>query len=626
MACNCYPMTNMIRGILGTVMVCAFIGISAQTIERIEPPFWWRDMHNPKLQLLIYGEKIGETEPRLESDAARIELYHRTPNPNYLFVDIVITPGVEAENLPLSFVRDDGRILSYEYELKQREEDSANRQGFTSADVMYLIAPDRFANGDTGNDVIAGMREGYDREADYGRHGGDIAGMRAQLEYIRDMGFTAIWPMPLLENDQSSSSYHGYSTTDYYKIDPRYGSNDEYAELSKAAAELGLKVIMDVIANHCGSEHWWMTDPPTQDWIHYYEQDFVQTNHRKVTLLDPYVAEEDRDQMVKGWFVKTMPDLNQKNPFMATYLIQNSIWWIEFAHLSGLRQDTYSYPYRDFMTDWTCAIMNEYPHFNIVGEEMVYDPAMVAYWQRGKYNQDGYTSCLPSVMDFPTTSTLHSALNENDSIWGQGLIKLYENLASDYHYADPLNLLIFPDNHDMSRILTQVNENVALTKMAVAYILTMRDIPQLFYGTEILMSNEGTDSHGIIRSDFPGGWPGDTVNGFTGEGLTKEQKDMQDYVRHLLNWRLNHPVIHTGHLKHYSPQGGVYVYFRYDDSERVMVVMNKNESDVDLAMERFGPMLNGYTSATEIVHNNTVTLNSPVRIGARSTTIFTLSQ
>jgi len=375
--------------------------LSAQTITRVEPPFWYADMKNPKLQLLVYGENISGLTPTIKEKGITIDKVHQVKNPNYLFVDLNIANTVEAGEYTIKFKQKRKTIASYKYELKPRRNNSANRKSFSNSDVIYLITPDRFANGNPKNDEVAGLSEGLNRTKEYGRHGGDIQGIINHLDYIKDMGFTAVWLNPVLENNQEEWSYHGYSTTDYYKVDPRFGSNEEYVQLSNEAAKRGLGVIMDIIVNHCGGNHWWMSDPPTKDWLNYQDQPYQNTNHRKFTLLDPYTSPSDRKIMTEGWFVPTMPDLNQRNPFMSTYLIQNSIWWIEYANLYGIRQDTYSYPFREFMTDWTCAIMEEYPNFNIVGEEWVDDASIIAYWQRGKENKDGYTSCLPSVMDFP---------------------------------------------------------------------------------------------------------------------------------------------------------------------------------------------------------------------------------
>ncbi|NNE26594.1 MAG: alpha-amylase, partial [Saprospiraceae bacterium] len=375
--------------------------------------------------------------------------------------------------------------------------------------------------------------------------------------------------------------------------------------------------------NHCGHKHWWMDDLPFDDWINFQQEGYINTNHRKTTLVDPYVAESDRELLTNGWFVEQMPDLNQRNPYMATYLIQNSIWWIEYADLTGIRQDTYSYPFRKFMTDWTCAIKNEYPDFNIVGEEWVEEPAIIAYWQEGKINHDGYVSCLPSLMDFPLCFTVHKALNEEEQ-WGKGLTRLYEILGMDFLYADPDNLVIFPDNHDMSRIFTQVNEDYDLFKIAIAYFLTTRGIPQIYYGTEILMANPGTDSHGVIRSDFPGGWSNDTINAFTQKGLAANQIEAQNWMKTILNWRKNASVIHDGKMMHYEPRDGVYVYFRYDASNTVMVVINKNDDVSSLDLERFDERLNGFNEGRDVLTNYRYNLSKGIEVLARSITIIEL--
>ena len=575
---------------------------------------------------MIYSQNAAKHDLEISGpgkDFVSVKAIHTLENPNYIFVDLEIAEGSEETSFQIELVGESS-TKAYTYQLREREVGSAERKGFGPQDVMYLITPDRFANGDPSNDVVEGMREGYNRSEGFGRHGGDIEGIRSHLDYIKKMGFTAIWLNPILENDQDKWSYHGYSTTDYYKVDPRYGSNEDYAALSREAADMGIKMIMDIIVNHCGSFHWWMNDPPSSDWIHYYAQDFVNTNHRKTTLLDPYVAPSDREKMVKGWFVESMPDLNQKNPFMSTYLIQNSIWWIEYAHLAGIRQDTYSYPYRDFMTDWTCAIMTEYPNFNIVGEEWVTDPAMISYWQRGKVNQDGYSSCLPSLMDFPMTTALHAALNEDDKEWGKGLIKLYEMLGSDYHYADASELVIFTDNHDMSRIYTQVDEDYDLFRMAIAYILTMRGTPQIYYGTEILMSHPGNDSHGAIRSDLPGGWDGDEIDAFTGNGLTSQQLAAQEYVKKLLLWRQGQPVVHDGDLTHYAPEDGVYVYFRQSEDAVVMVVINKNDEPKTLDLSRFSYNIGDHSAGTEVTNGQTYRLDNSFSAPGRDVLVLEL--
>ena len=570
---------------------------------------------------MMHAPDIGKSKITLDDKSVELVKVHKADSPNYVFVDINIKESKEAGDVNFKIEFENGSHSNLSYELNERDWNPDDAVGFNTSDVMYLITPDRFANGNEENDVIDGMREGLNREAPYGRHGGDIQGIIDQLDYIDDMGFTAIWLNPVLENDQDSWSYHGYSTTDFYKVDPRFGTNEEYLNLSKLAAERGIGIVMDIIVNHCGHQHWWADDLPFEDWYNQLDTSLVITNHRKETLLDPYASKYDRDQMVQGWFVETMPDLNQRNPFMSKYLIQNSIWWIEYAKLYGIRQDTYSYPYREFMTDWTCAIMNEYPNFNIVGEEWINDPAVIAYWQQDKYNKDGYSSCLRSLMDFPLTFNLHKALNEEEG-WSTGLIKLYQSLSKDFHYANANELVIFPDNHDMSRILTQLGGDYDKYKMAIAYILTTRGVPQLFYGTEVLMDNPGTDSHGIIRSDFPGGWVGDSINVFKEINMTEGQKEAQAFCKNLLNWRKDKSVIHNGQFKHFTPENGLYVYFRYDENETVMVVLNKNDERQHLDISRFAEMNIEDKAFFNVINKHRIATAELLSVEANSAAIF----
>lgn len=584
---------------------CAFlaaISVAAQSrIERVEPPFWWAGMHNPDLQLLVYGKDLKGYQARLDYPGASIVGQHQAESPNYLFIDLHFAWNVLPGQFAIVLKQEGRPDLQVDYRLEGRTSGSAYREAFSPADAIYLITPDRFANGDPSNDQVDGMPDPYNRSDPFGRHGGDLQGIRDHLDYIRDLGFTAIWLNPVLENNQPAQSYHGYATTDFYRVDPRFGTNSEYRALCEESADKGLKVIMDMIANHCGHHHWWMQDLPFSDWINYQEHPEI-TNHRRTVNQDPHAAPGDRERFASGWFVTQMPDLNQRNPFMANYIIQNSIWWVEYAHLSGIRQDTYSYPDKNFMADWTCRILNEYPNFNIVGEEWIGNPSIVSYWQRGKINMDGYTSCLPSLMDFPVTMALHQALNEKEG-FSTGWVRLYDVLANDFVYPDPGNLTIFPDNHDMSRILTQVGEDVAKDKLALAFILTTRGIPQIYYGTEVLMSNPGTDSHGVIRSDFPGGWSADRINAFTGKGLSEAQRDMLHFLKTILQWRQHSNAVQRGKLMHFAPEQGIYVYFRYQENDQVMVILNKNEKPVQLDMDRFEERLQGRRSGWNVLQN-----------------------
>ena len=594
--------------------------LPAQSPDRVEPPFWWTDMKNPTLQLLVHGDQIASLDVSITAYPG-LELKQVTTlqSPNYLVLDLLLKEGVQPGTFQIRFKKGNKTVFRYDYQLKQREPGSAERQGFSSSDVLYLVTPDRFVNGNPANDEVAGMKEKPNRAFQGGRHGGDIAGLSQSLGYIRDMGYTAIWLNPVLENDQPDYSYHGYATTDYYKVDPRYGSNDEYLAFSRKAREYGIGLIMDMIVNHCGSSHWWMDDLPASDWLNY-QQEFLEgeyhiTTHRKTITQDPYASKGDTREFVDGWFVPTMPDLNQRNPFMARYLIQNTIWWVEYAGITGIRMDTYPYPDKAFMAEWTCQVMNEYPNFNIVGEEWNETPAIVAHWQRGKSNPGGYTSCLPGLMDFPLQAKVTQGLMADETNWS-GLVYLYEALANDFTYADPSNLVIFPDNHDMSRFYTQVNESYDLFRLGITYYLTTRGIPQLYYGTEILMTNPGTTDHGIIRSDFPGGWEGDTISAFTGQGLSSRQLEAQDFLRKLLNWRKDNTVIHTGKLMHFNPKNGIYVLVRYTDDRKVMVVLSKNTQDTDLELARFREVIGNSQKGFEVLTGQSLDMTQTLRVPA----------
>lgn len=577
--------------------------LTGQRIDRIEPPFWWEGMEHPQLQLMVHGPDIATFSVHIPDSTLTLLSVTRGASPNYLFLDLDIS-FVKNGNYTIHFNKGDLSI-THEYQFKQRKPGSVNRKGFDGSDVLYLITPDRFANGDPANDEVDGLKEGWNRMAEYGRHGGDIRGIINNLDYIADLGFTAIWLNPVLENDQPEWSYHGYATTDYYKVDPRFGSNEEYLELSRKAQEKGLGLIMDMIENHCGSEHWWMQDFPFSDWINFQDEGFKGTNHQRMTNHDPYGSRIDRKMMTDGWFVPQMPDLNQRNPFMSEYLIQNSIWWIEYADLMGIRQDTYSYPEPSFMSEWTCRIMKEYPQFNIVGEEWTVNHPTLAYWQRDKVNHDGYTSCLPGLMDFPLNAVLADAM-VLDEQWNQGFIKIYECLTNDFIYAHPEDFVIFPDNHDMSRIYKRVNGDDLAFELANAFILTTRGIPQMYYGTEIKMTHPGSDSHGVIRSDFPGGWEGDEVNAFTGTGLSDLEKNAQDFIRKLLQWRKSEPAIHEGELMHYIPQENTYVYFRYTPAKTIMVVLNKNKEPYNLHLDRFTERIKNAETFRNVLSDETV--------------------
>jgi len=604
------------------IAVAFSISTFALNVDRVEPTFWWVGMKNPTVQLMVHGQEIASTEISLNYPGVKIKTISRQENPNYVFIDLVISPEAKAGTFPIQFRKSKKEVVSYNYELKNREPNSASRKGFDGSDVIYLITPDRFVNGNPANDAVAGMKELPNRSHMNGRHGGDIQGIKNSLDYLAGMGFTSVWLNPVLENNMTQVSYHGYSTTDFYKVDPRYGTNEEYRELGKAIHQKGMKLMMDMIFNHIGSEHWWMDDMPSADWLNYYPE-YKITNHRRTVNQDPHASEADKKLMADGWFVPTMPDMNQRNPFLLNYLIQNSIWWTEYVGLDGIRMDTYPYPDKFGMAEWTRRMLEEYPDFYMVGEEWAMNPAIVSYWQKGKVNADGYVSELPGLMDFPLNNAVVQGL-KNPETWGGGLVTLYEALANDFLYPNPDDLVIFPDNHDMSRFYTQLGENADLLKMGLAYYATTRGIPQIFYGTEILMSNPGTEEHGVIRSDFPGGWAGDQVNAFTGAGLSAKQKDAQDYFRKVLNWRKTNPVVHSGALKHFAPENGIYVYFRYNESGKVMVVLNKNQEAKTLDTIRFSEVMAACISGKEIISGKNITDLKTLNVPAMSAMIIEL--
>lgn len=595
-------------------------GLAQAPIERVEPPFWWVSMHNPELQIMLYGENIAGLRPETDYEGVTIQKAVSLDNDNYLFVYLKLEPAAAPGEITIRFKNRAGVVAQeLTYRLNAREEGAAQRQGYDNSDVLYLITPDRFANGDPDNDNIEGMPDQLNRKDKWGRHGGDLRGIINRLDYLAGLGFTAIWLNPVLENNQSQASYHGYSTTDFYRVDPRFGSNAEYRELADQGRAKGVKIIMDMIMNHCGSGHWWMQDLPAQDWINNPSRFFI-TNHRRTTLRDPYASEYDRRHFSDGWFVPTMPDLNQRHPLLADYLIQNTIWWIEYLGLAGIRMDTYPYSDMHFMSDWTCAVMDEYPNFNICGEEWSLNPAVLAYWQKGKDNPDGYTSCLPGLLDFPLQAALSKALVEEES-WNAGMINLYDMLSNDFQYADPYRHVIFPDNHDMSRIFTQLNDDPELFRLAMVYFATMRGTPQFYYGTEILMSNTGDNSHGNIRSDYPGGWANDTINAFTGQGLSRQQLEARQFISKLLNWRQTASAIHEGQLLHFIPVNGVYTFFRFDEKQKIMVMLNKTAQQQEVDLNTFTEILPRDSAGKDVLSGRNVPLKDRLIIGPKQALI-----
>ncbi|WP_026934064.1 glycoside hydrolase family 13 protein [Christiangramia echinicola] len=614
------------KQILFCVLLMSVINSYSQ-IDRVEPPNWWVGFEESNLQLLVYGENIGKATPVINYDGVTIEKVNQAKSPNYLFIDLNISENTEQGTFDLILEMPDGKKETYDYELKQRTRPAEDYIGFNNTDAVYLITPDRFANGDESNDIDESLNEKtIDREDDYARHGGDIRGIIDHLDYIDEMGFTALWSSPLLINDMKSGSYHGYAMTDFYRVDPRFGTLEEYKELADKAEKRGIKMIMDLVANHIGLEHWWMKDLPFSDWINYQEQfekgeKILHSNHKRTANQDNYASEYDKKRLNDGWFVDTMPDLNQKNPFMAKYLIQNSIWWIETLKLGGIRQDTYPYPDKEFMSDWAGAIMNEYPNFNIVGEEWSYNPLLIRFWQDGVDN--GYDSNLKTTMDFAMQGKIVEGLNEDEG-WERGLHKLYEGLSNDFSYASPENIMIFPDNHDMSRIYTQLKEDIPNTKMALAYQLVLPRIPQIYYGTEILMDDtEKPGDHGLIRTEFPGGWSDSEVNAFTSEGLTEDQKDMQSFLKSILNYRKESEAIHNGKTIHFAPENGIYLISRISENEKIVLILNKNEEAYDLELERFKELNLQNSEMQNLISKENITWDQTLELPERGVYFYT---
>ena len=593
-----------------------------QKLTKIEPASWWRGMELDTVEFMVYGKDISE----LTAVGKELMVIGSTAleSPNYLFVEVVIADDTRIGKHKLLFKDQKGRQKgTLAIEVLEREEGSAKRKGFSSADFIYLITPDRFRNGDPSNDQVKGMLEGPDRKFIGGRHGGDLAGIIESLDYFEKMGISSLWLNPVLENNMETYSYHGYAMTDLYNVDPRYGTNEQYKELADKAKERGIGIIMDQVANHIGSLHPWMSDLPSEDWVNQWPE-FTQTNHMKVSRFDPHGAEVDRKQFTDGWFVETMPDLNQRNEKLARYLIQNSIWWVEYLGLHGIRMDTWPYPDKQFLADWTKAILDEYPNFNIVGEEWVSDPSLISYWQAGTAKMDDYTTYLPSIMDFPLQSAVVDGLM-GEATWRSSMTKIYESLANDYMYGDLNNIMIFPDNHDMSRIYTRLDEDFDKWKMAMTLFFTTRGTLQFYYGTEILMNNPGTEDHGVIRSDFPGGWEGDAVNAFTGEGLTAQQKEAQDYIRTLAHLRRQSCALNMGEMLHYIPLGEVYVYFKSFGDEHKMIVLNRNDEEVELGLERFQQGLEGFTRMDNVWTGEVEEIGTTFTLAPMGSYIFDLN-
>ena len=596
---------------------------SPAQITRTEPPFWFAGMKNPSLQILFYGKNITQFQPSAPLNVT-ITNVTRTENPNYLFVTI------DTKNLPpgeinFSFTTSKKSFTS-KYTLRPRRTDSATRKSFGPEDVIYLLMPDRFANGNTANDSSQQLTEKANRNNPVGRHGGDIDGIINNLDYIQSLGATALWSTPLCEDNDPAGSYHGYGQSDVYKIDPRYGTNDDYLRLSTELHKRKMKLILDYVTNHWG-DHWTFKDMPTHDWLHQFPG-YAQTNYRMTTQFDTHAATSDAELCEKGWFVKSMPDLNQANPLMLNYLIQNAIWWIEYADVDGFRVDTYSYNDKAGIAKWTKAITDEYPYFNIAGEVWMHSPSQISYWQKDSPVGaiESYNSFLPTVMDFPLHDVIGDVFNEDKAQFDKGIIRIYDNFANDFLYKNPNHMLVFLENHDTNRFNESYNGDLAKYKMGLALIATIRGIPQIYYGSEIGMRGSKATGDADIRRDFPGGWQNDPQNAFTAAGRTEIQQQFFDYTQKLLNWRKSKTVVHNGKMTHFVPEENVYIYFRHDDSNAVMVILNNSTSTQTIKAGRFSEVIQNRKTGHDVITGKTYAVdpNAALTIEPKSALILEL--
>ena len=623
---------------------------AANKIDRIEPTDWFVGMKNPQVQLMVYGKDIRTADVTTDYPGVRIDSLVRLDSPNYLLVYMNVKDA-QPGTMNLRF-NGKGVKQTVKYALKARKMRGEDHKGFTNADVLYMLMPDRFASSGTDKSKIKGMLPySINRNEPSLRHGGDINGIRQHLDYFNDLGVTALWFTPVLENNSpdngKQSTYHGYATTNYYRVDPRFGTNDDYSALIEEAHAKGLKVVMDMIFNHCGFDHPWVKDMPSKDWFNYPEwlypenqarnkktntidgaatvnDKYLQTSYKLTPVLDPYASQVDMKETVDGWFVPTMPDLNQRNHHLMTYLIQNSEWWIETAGIDGIRMDTYPYADRTAMAHWMEVLDEEYPNFNTVGETWVTEPAYTAAWQKDSKLSD-QNSYLKTVMDFAFYDRVNLAKNEETDGWWNGFNRIYNSLCYDYLYKDPSHVMAFIENHDTDRFLGNGQDTLAL-KQSLALLLTMNRIPQLYYGTEVLMNGTKQQTDGHVRRDFPGGFPGDKHNAFTKEGRTKEENQMFSWLSRLLHWRQGNELITKGKQTQFIPVDGVYVVARSLNGKAILTVLNGTSHQKKMQVARYAEIINGTTTAKNILTGRNIDLTKDVTLQPRATMILEIGQ
>ena len=626
-------MKHLNKLILISTLFIYVLHLNAKTqpwVQRLEPTFWWTDMNNSEFQLMLYGVEISKSDISIDNKEVTIIRKELTDNSNYVFLYLKISKNAQPGKFNITLKNGKKKQIIV-YELKKRCEGSANRKSFTEADAVYLLMPDRFVNGNTANDSVKGYLQGVNRKDGGKRHGGDIEGIISKIPYLADLGITTLWTTPLFDNNDSNYSYHHYACSDYYKIDPRFGKNEDYARLSEACHSNGLKLIIDVVPNHCGSSHWWMKDLPAKNWFNVWPT-YTSSNYRMTAWTDPHASEVDKFRLTHGWFAPNMPDFNLQNPLLFDYLKQVYIFWIETANIDGMRVDTY--PYNDIKTaaKFIQSIRNEYPNMNVVGECWVKTPAEIAYYQSGNENKDGFDSRLTSVMDFCLKDVFSSTFNESES-WDGGMARFYSLYAQDFVYPNPNMIMNFLDNHDIDRFSTSVKRDVQKYKMALAMLITARGYPQIYYGTEIMLSGIPGSYEGH-RFDFPGGWAADKQNAFVPEGRTKEEAEVFNYLKKLLNYRKSNSVLQNGKMKQFIPEDGIYVTFRYNDQKTVMIIANNNLTDRSVALTRYKEMLIGKKDALDVITNYgnekmsqylSTPLTIPINIPAKSVQIFEIN-
>lgn len=572
---------------------------------RVEPANWWVGLKWNRVEVLVNRRDVASFNVRLDKYAGvTLEKIAKTDNPNYLFLTLHISPKAKPGKVVFRFDKADF-TFAQEFPILERRA-GLTAQGTNPKDVIYLIFPDRFANGDPSNDNVAGMKQGLQRDSLVGRHGGDLKGIADHLDYIQDLGISTIWLNPELENDQQDASYHGYAVTDHYRVDRRFGTNEQFRDLVANCHRRGIKMVRDVVLNHIGSGHYWMSDMPAKDWLNQWPQ-YTQTTYRAPTLLDPYASEMDNKLFNDGWFDRHMPDLNQRNPHVANYLIQQAIWWVEYAGIDDFRIDTYTYSDQTFCSNWCKAIKAEYPQMNMFGEIWEHGVAVQGFFADNQpMRRAKFDSNLPSVVDFQVCFAIQEALTREQG-WTEGAARIYYTLAQDYFYEDPYRNVVMLDNHDFTRFYTTVGEDFNKYKSGMAFLLTTRGIPQIYYATEILGTGNAWPSHGLIRKDFPGGWAGDAANKFTAAGRTAQENEAFNFARTLIRYRNQTPALQTGKLMQFVPADGLYTYFRYDDAKTVMVTLNTANSDKTLETSRFEERMRGFTKAKNVVTGEILT-------------------